>query len=168
LFVDGILHDTDQHFLGAIRECAPFDVPCLFGICPSIWRVHSHDSASQTRPYGVIPALTAANLNFFRDVLYTKDAQPFLISGSGTLGWDQVRSCGTESDCPCAHLTHQRLQPISWSPEKTRLSCIAVTSRIALRTGTFDICDPMHVCLLMERVCLQFANIWGQSGPGQG
>lgn len=25
-----------------------------------------------------------------RDVLYTKDAQPFLISGSGTLGWDQA------------------------------------------------------------------------------
>lgn len=25
-----------------------------------------------------------------REVLYTKDAQPFLISGSGTLGWDQV------------------------------------------------------------------------------
>ncbi|EGN92187.1 hypothetical protein SERLA73DRAFT_147539 [Serpula lacrymans var. lacrymans S7.3] len=25
-----------------------------------------------------------------RDVLYTKSAQPFLISGSGTLGWDQV------------------------------------------------------------------------------
>ena len=26
-----------------------------------------------------------------REVLFTKDAQPFLISGSGTLGWDQVR-----------------------------------------------------------------------------
>ena len=26
-----------------------------------------------------------------RDVLFTKDAQPFLIAGSGTLGWDQVR-----------------------------------------------------------------------------
>lgn len=25
-----------------------------------------------------------------REVLYTKDAQPFLIAGSGTLGWDQV------------------------------------------------------------------------------
>ena len=25
-----------------------------------------------------------------REVLFTKDAQPFLISGSGTLGWDQV------------------------------------------------------------------------------
>ena len=28
-----------------------------------------------------------------RDVLYTKDAQPFLISGSGTLGWDQASLC---------------------------------------------------------------------------
>jgi alanine-glyoxylate transaminase/serine-glyoxylate transaminase/serine-pyruvate transaminase len=27
-----------------------------------------------------------------RDVLFTKDAQPFIISGSGTLGWDQARS----------------------------------------------------------------------------
>ena len=25
-----------------------------------------------------------------REVVYSKDAQPFLISGSGTLGWDQV------------------------------------------------------------------------------
>ncbi|KAH7911053.1 alanine-glyoxylate transaminase [Hygrophoropsis aurantiaca] len=25
-----------------------------------------------------------------RDILYSKDAQPFLIAGSGTLGWDQV------------------------------------------------------------------------------
>jgi alanine-glyoxylate transaminase / serine-glyoxylate transaminase / serine-pyruvate transaminase len=29
-------------------------------------------------------------MRFFREVLFTKDAQPFLISGSGTLGWDQV------------------------------------------------------------------------------
>lgn len=27
-----------------------------------------------------------------RQVLYTKDAMPFLIAGSGTLGWDQVAS----------------------------------------------------------------------------
>lgn len=26
-----------------------------------------------------------------RDVLYTEHAQPFIISGSGTLGWDQER-----------------------------------------------------------------------------
>ena len=25
-----------------------------------------------------------------RDVVYTMDAQPFLIAGSGTLGWDQA------------------------------------------------------------------------------
>jgi hypothetical protein len=29
-------------------------------------------------------------LFFFRQVLFTKDAQPFIISASGTLGWDQV------------------------------------------------------------------------------
>lgn len=26
-----------------------------------------------------------------RTVLYTKDAQPILVAGSGTLGWDMVR-----------------------------------------------------------------------------
>ncbi|KAI0044520.1 PLP-dependent transferase [Auriscalpium vulgare] len=30
------------------------------------------------------------SIRMTREVLYTKDAQPFLISGSGTLGWDQV------------------------------------------------------------------------------
>ncbi|KIM82940.1 hypothetical protein PILCRDRAFT_819739 [Piloderma croceum F 1598] len=29
-------------------------------------------------------------IRMMREVLYTKDAQPFLIAGSGTLGWDQV------------------------------------------------------------------------------
>lgn len=28
----------------------------------------------------------------YRDVLFTKNGQPFLIAGSGTLGWDQVAS----------------------------------------------------------------------------
>ncbi len=32
-----------------------------------------------------------------REVLLTKDAQPFLISGSGTLGWDQVSANLVES-----------------------------------------------------------------------
>ena len=37
-------------------------------------------------------------IRMVRDVLYTKDAQPFLVSGSGTLGWDQVgRSTSLES-----------------------------------------------------------------------
>ncbi|THH19428.1 hypothetical protein EW146_g1714 [Bondarzewia mesenterica] len=30
------------------------------------------------------------SIRMTRDVVYTKTAQPFLISGSGTLGWDQV------------------------------------------------------------------------------
>jgi len=29
-------------------------------------------------------------IRMIREVLYTKNAQPFLIAGSGTLGWDQV------------------------------------------------------------------------------
>jgi len=30
------------------------------------------------------------SLQMLREVLYTTSAQPFLIAGSGTLGWDQV------------------------------------------------------------------------------
>ncbi|THH04785.1 hypothetical protein EW145_g5266, partial [Phellinidium pouzarii] len=30
--------------------------------------------------------------NFAREVLYAPSSQPFLIAGSGTLGWDQVAS----------------------------------------------------------------------------
>ncbi|KAF8557792.1 PLP-dependent transferase [Imleria badia] len=33
-----------------------------------------------------------------RDILYSKDAQPFLIAGSGTLGWDQVSANLVEPD----------------------------------------------------------------------
>lgn len=29
-------------------------------------------------------------LRMLREVLYTSSGQPFLIAGSGTLGWDQV------------------------------------------------------------------------------
>lgn len=43
-----------------------------------------------------------------RDVLYTKDAQPFLISGSGTLGWDQAsRFTSVESLSSLIHSTMQ-------------------------------------------------------------
>ena len=31
-------------------------------------------------------------IRMMRQVLFTQDAQPFIIAGSGTLGWDQVRS----------------------------------------------------------------------------
>lgn len=79
-------------FLGAIRERPPFYVPCLCRIRPGVWGVHSHDTASSSHPCGLISALTTADLTSSRDVLFTKDAQPFIISGSGTLGWDQVRS----------------------------------------------------------------------------
>jgi len=33
-----------------------------------------------------------------RDILYSKDAQPFLIAGSGTLGWDQASANLVEPD----------------------------------------------------------------------
>ena len=30
-------------------------------------------------------------IRMLRELLFTQDAQPFIIAGSGTLGWDQVR-----------------------------------------------------------------------------
>jgi alanine-glyoxylate transaminase / serine-glyoxylate transaminase / serine-pyruvate transaminase len=33
-----------------------------------------------------------------RDVLFTQSAQPFIIAGSGTLGWDEVRSTGNSTE----------------------------------------------------------------------
>ncbi|ETW79094.1 putative aminotransferase class V [Heterobasidion irregulare TC 32-1] len=45
----------------------------------------SHMSAEFVSAFG-------DSLRMTREVVYSKDAQPFLISGSGTLGWDQVSS----------------------------------------------------------------------------
>ncbi|KZV65064.1 PLP-dependent transferase [Peniophora sp. CONT] len=43
----------------------------------------SHMSGDFTKVFG-------ESIKMTREVLYTQTAQPFLISGSGTLGWDQV------------------------------------------------------------------------------
>jgi len=39
-------------------------------------------------------------LRMMRDVLYTKEGQPFLVAGSGTLGWDMVASNLVEAGEP--------------------------------------------------------------------
>lgn len=39
----------------------------------------------------------SSNTICIRTVLYTKDAQPILVAGSGTLGWDMVRPPNTIS-----------------------------------------------------------------------
>lgn len=39
---------------------------------------------------GVMFAREIRQMGNDRKILYSKDAQPFLIAGSGTLGWDQV------------------------------------------------------------------------------
>jgi len=51
---------------------------------------NAHPSMAHTSPE-FIPVFGDC-IRMIRDVLYTKDAQPFLVSGSGTLGWDQVAS----------------------------------------------------------------------------
>jgi len=50
----------------------------------------SHMSADFVRVFG-------DSLRMTREVVYTKTAQPFLISGSGTLGWDQISANLVES-----------------------------------------------------------------------
>ena len=70
---------------------------------------------------GTICLLTEV-LPLFREVLYAPNCQPFLIAGSGTLGWDQVRcrpvfselcgwadACGVSLLCVCIYL--DRVEP---------------------------------------------------------
>ncbi len=88
-----------------------------------------------------------------RELLFTQDAQPFLIAGSGTLGWDQVRvilARGELSYGPHIDLI-TRLLPTSLSPARTRLSSTAATSAIVSPTGKSDylcasIVTGFHVC----------------------
>ena len=71
----------------------------IYLVTPVAYHVHlqvlyanAHPSMAHTSPE-FIPVFGDC-LRMIRDVLYTEDAQPFLISGSGTLGWDQVRCRG--------------------------------------------------------------------------
>ena len=51
---------------------------------------NAHPSVSHVSP-GFIPVF-GHSLKLLRKLVYSSTAQPFIISGSGTLGWDQVGS----------------------------------------------------------------------------
>jgi len=65
-----------------------FTTPTADFIDLQVLYANAHPSMAHTSPE-FIPVFGDC-IRMIRDVLYTKDAQPFLVSGSGTLGWDQV------------------------------------------------------------------------------
>lgn len=79
------MHLTNQS-TGSLCQCAPLYVPCIPRFRTNIRRLPPYDPVS---PFSNAPRISGL-IEVIREVLYTKNAQPFLISGSGTLGWDQV------------------------------------------------------------------------------
>ncbi|OJT02875.1 Alanine--glyoxylate aminotransferase 1 [Trametes pubescens] len=63
-------------------------IPGPIEVTDEVLYANAHPSMSHVSP-DFIPVFGDC-LRMTRQVLYTADAQPFLISGSGTLGWDQV------------------------------------------------------------------------------
>ncbi|KAF7965327.1 hypothetical protein HWV62_44470 [Athelia sp. TMB] len=65
-----------------------FRVPGPIEVSDEVLFANAHPSMSHVSP-DFVPVFGDC-LRMTREVLYSKDAQPFLIAGSGTLGWDQV------------------------------------------------------------------------------
>ncbi|KAF9445964.1 PLP-dependent transferase [Macrolepiota fuliginosa MF-IS2] len=63
-------------------------IPGPIEVADEVLFANAHPSMSHVSP-DFIPVFGDC-VRMTREVLYTKTAQPFLISGSGTLGWDQV------------------------------------------------------------------------------
>jgi len=63
-------------------------IPGPIEVVDEVLFANAHPSMSHVSPE-FIPVFGDC-IRMIREVLFTKDAQPFLISGSGTLGWDQV------------------------------------------------------------------------------
>jgi len=63
-------------------------IPGPIEVADEVLYANAHPSMSHVSP-DFIPVFGDC-IRMIREVLFTKDAQPFLISGSGTLGWDQV------------------------------------------------------------------------------
>ncbi|KAF8199146.1 pyridoxal phosphate-dependent transferase [Pholiota molesta] len=66
----------------------PHNIPGPIEVADEVLYANAHPSMSHVSP-DFAPVFGDC-LRMIREVLLTKDAQPFLISGSGTLGWDQV------------------------------------------------------------------------------
>ncbi|TBU44001.1 PLP-dependent transferase [Dichomitus squalens] len=63
-------------------------IPGPIEVTDEVLYANAHPSMSHISP-DFIPVFGDA-IRMTREVLFTQDAQPFLIAGSGTLGWDQV------------------------------------------------------------------------------
>jgi alanine-glyoxylate transaminase/serine-glyoxylate transaminase/serine-pyruvate transaminase len=63
-------------------------IPGPIEVADEVLFANAHPSMSHVSPE-FVPVFGDC-IRMIREVLFTKDAQPFLISGSGTLGWDQV------------------------------------------------------------------------------
>ena len=66
-------------------------IPGPIEVTDEVLYANAHPSMSHISPE-FVPVFGDC-IRMVREVLLTKDAQPFLISGSGTLGWDQVSLC---------------------------------------------------------------------------
>ncbi|KAF8972643.1 pyridoxal phosphate-dependent transferase [Flammula alnicola] len=66
----------------------PHNIPGPIEVADEVLFANAHPSMSHVSP-DFIPVFGDC-IRMIREVLFTKQAQPFLISGSGTLGWDQV------------------------------------------------------------------------------
>lgn len=65
-------------------------IPGPIEVADEVLFANAHPSMSHVSP-DFVPVF-GDSIRMTREVLITKSAQPFLISGSGTLGWDQVAS----------------------------------------------------------------------------
>lgn len=63
-------------------------IPGPIEVADDVLFANAHPSMSHVSP-DFIPVFGDC-IRMTREILFSKDAQPFLISGSGTLGWDQV------------------------------------------------------------------------------
>ncbi|KAL7280868.1 LOW QUALITY PROTEIN: hypothetical protein ACG7TL_005812 [Trametes sanguinea] len=63
-------------------------IPGPIEVTDEVLFANAHPSMSHVSP-DFIPVFGDC-IRMIREVLFTADAQPFIISGSGTLGWDQV------------------------------------------------------------------------------
>lgn len=85
--------------------------PSLRPPAPQVLYANAHPSMSHISP-DFIPVFGDC-IRMMREVLFAQAAQPFIIAGSGTLGWDQVRPL---PPLPPSLGARARLILIRWRP----------------------------------------------------
>lgn len=65
-------------------------IPGPIEVVDSVLLANASPSVSHTSPG--FAKIFQNSLRMLRKLLYTKDGQPFLVAGAGTLGWDMVAS----------------------------------------------------------------------------